>query len=160
MIKICKNCKHEFKGRKERTYCSRACKHLCSEYRKSVSEGNVGKTLGRPLGYSIAGEKNPRWISDRSKLKTKRGGVEKFLLDAWRKQIYERDDYRCQKCGVRGGRLNADHIKPVLLFPELAITLENGRTLCTACHRKTPTFGSKVLKLKREDFEKGGYLYS
>jgi 5-methylcytosine-specific restriction endonuclease McrA len=99
------------------------------------------------------GEKNPRWIKDRSRLKIKRAGIEKFLLDEWRKQVFERDDYTCLHCDERGGKLNADHILPVYLFPELILEISNGRTLCKKCHKKTPTYGYKVLKMKREDFE-------
>jgi 5-methylcytosine-specific restriction endonuclease McrA len=72
---------------------------------------------------------------------------------AWRKAVFERDDYRCYDCGdkaVSGHRvvLNADHIYPFALYPRLRLMLENGRTLCAMCHRKTPTFARKVSKLK------------
>lgn len=60
---------------------------------------------------------------------------------AWRKAVFERDDYTCQMCGKRGVTVNADHIKPFALFPELRLDLGNGRTLCEPCHRKTPTYG-------------------
>jgi hypothetical protein len=59
----------------------------------------------------------------------------------WRKMIFERDNYTCQICSVRGGQLQADHIKPFKAFPELRHVLANGRTLCVACHRKTETYG-------------------
>lgn len=59
----------------------------------------------------------------------------------WRKAVFERDDYTCQKCGIRGGILNADHIKLFSAFPELRFELSNGRTLCVGCHRKTETWG-------------------
>lgn len=59
----------------------------------------------------------------------------------WRKSVFERDKYTCVWCGKKGVRLNADHIKPFALFPELRFAIDNGRTLCVPCHRKTGTFG-------------------
>lgn len=64
----------------------------------------------------------------------------------WRKKVFERDNYTCVFCGIRSKvgvkvYLNADHIKPFALYPELRFELSNGRTLCTDCHRKTDTYG-------------------
>jgi len=50
----------------------------------------------------------------------------------------------CKNCGERGGRLNADHIKPFSLFPDLRLKLSNGRTLCVDCHVQTDTYGWKL----------------
>lgn len=58
----------------------------------------------------------------------------------WRESVFTRDDFTCRFCGERGGRLNADHIKPFALFPELRFAIDNGRTLCVPCHQKTPTY--------------------
>lgn len=66
----------------------------------------------------------------------------------WREAVFKRDDYRCYDCGERGGKLNADHIFPFALFPRLRFEIENGRTLCEECHRKTPTYGGRIHKLK------------
>jgi 5-methylcytosine-specific restriction endonuclease McrA len=73
----------------------------------------------------------------------------------WRTQIFIRDNYTCQECGVRSGNgkrveLNADHIKPYALYPELRLELSNGRTLCLDCHYKTPTFGGNILTLRKQ----------
>ncbi|MEK6884195.1 MAG: HNH endonuclease [Nanoarchaeota archaeon] len=59
----------------------------------------------------------------------------------WRESIFERDKYICVFCKQKGGKLNADHIKPFALFPELRFAIDNGRTLCGECHKKTNTFG-------------------
>jgi 5-methylcytosine-specific restriction endonuclease McrA len=39
--------------------------------------------------------------------------------------------------------LQADHIKPFAHHPELRFDVNNGRTLCVPCHRKTDTYGGR-----------------
>lgn len=63
----------------------------------------------------------------------------------WRVKVFERDDYTCQECGSRGVTLQADHIKPFAYFPELRLVIENGRTLCVSCHKKTDTYSWKAV---------------
>lgn len=57
----------------------------------------------------------------------------------WRKSVFERDDYTCQMCLVRGGYLEAHHILPVRDNKEslLIFDIDNGITLCKECHNKT-----------------------
>jgi 5-methylcytosine-specific restriction endonuclease McrA len=62
----------------------------------------------------------------------------------WREAVLKRDKWTCIWCGVIGCRktpIHADHIKPFSLFPELRFAIDNGRTLCKECHRKTDTWG-------------------
>lgn len=82
----------------------------------------------------------------------------------WRKQIFERDNYTCVMCNIRGGELQADHIIPMsIIMREHNITgyhdsldctllwdITNGRTLCRECHMKTDTFGVGSIKLLKE----------
>ena len=76
----------------------------------------------------------------------------------WRKSVFERDNYTCQICGIKGnqtgGYLQADHIKPFAYFPELRFELSNGRTLCRECHKETPSYAWKGNAYKwREAYE-------
>ncbi len=69
----------------------------------------------------------------------------------WRESVFKRDDYTCQICSARNGNgvrviLNADHIKPFAYFPELRFDINNGRTLCVPCHKKTDTYMGRALK--------------
>jgi 5-methylcytosine-specific restriction endonuclease McrA len=75
-----------------------------------------------------------------------RNGVEYKL---WRDSVFERDKYTCIWCGQKGGKLNADHIKPFALFPELRFAIDNGRTLCVECHKKTDTYAQQYNQLKK-----------
>ena len=63
-------------------------------------------------------------------------------MKLWRKSVFERDNYTCIWCGVKG-YLHADHIKPFAFFPELRFAINNGRTLCRECHKKTNTFANQ-----------------
>ena len=52
----------------------------------------------------------------------------------WRRAVLKKDAYICQGCGVRGGKLEADHKKLFSLYPELRLDIINGQTLCKSCH--------------------------
>ena len=62
----------------------------------------------------------------------------------WRKAVFERDNFTCIWCGKKDKTIQADHIKPFALFPELRFAIDNGRTLCDRCHRTTDTYGNKT----------------
>ena len=69
----------------------------------------------------------------------------------WRREIFIRDNYTCQECGIRSKKelrieLNAHHIKPFALFPQLRLAIENGTTLCSKCHKEQHT-GYKAEKI-------------
>ena len=75
-------------------------------------------------------------------------------MDIWRKAVFERDNYTCQICRVRGKYLEADHIKPFAYFPELRFELTNGRTLCRKCHDKTKISAKKMQEIWKEEINK------
>ena len=81
-----------------------------------------------------------------------------FKYRQWRSDNFQRDDYTCQICGVRGVYLEVDHYpkKFSTIFHENKIisleqalqceefwNINNGRTLCKPCHMKTDTYKNK-----------------
>jgi len=52
----------------------------------------------------------------------------------WRKQVFERDNYTCQKCGQIGYELNAHHIESYRENENKRTDIDNGVTLCRKCH--------------------------
>lgn len=97
--------------------------------KKKMSESRKGKV---PWNKGIGTK-----TSDAKKMKSSNE------YKIFRKACFERDNYTCIWCGQRGGVLNMDHIKPFALFPELRMALDNVRTLCHECHKKTDTYGWK-----------------
>lgn len=95
----------------------------------------------------ISGEKNPTWRGGITPLHEKqRKSIE---YKAWRKAIFERDNYTCVWCGVKNGEgkaiyLEADHIRPFALYSDLRFSIDNGRTLCKECHKKTSTYNLQL----------------
>lgn len=156
-----------------RKYCSRICgwqsqvgKPHPNNRRKMTEEE---KKRRREL-IDFNGEKNPFYgkshnLEMRKKLSAIKQGVDlsrwnefkgterhramrtrDYIL--WRTAVFMRDDYTCQSCEKRGVELQADHIKPWALFPELRYAIDNGRTLCVPCHRQTETWGRNALYRK------------
>ena len=155
--KLCIICGTKFKLTKHKE--NKTCGIICRKKNLSnVKKGQIGYWKGkkRPDMYWFSKENHHLW----------KGGVtpinniirKSVKFKEWREAVFKRDDYTCQECLIRGGKLHPDHIKPFGLFPELRFELSNGRTLCADCHRKTPTWGVNSNYFKREDFTSGAYL--
>lgn len=52
----------------------------------------------------------------------------------WREAIYTRDNWTCQKTGIRGGKLHPHHIRNFSEYPELRFVVDNGITLSQDTH--------------------------
>ena len=128
-------------------------KKKCLDCENIIKRANKTTKRCKPCAVAYyVGEKHPRWNGG-STIDSEiiRNSVQ---YRNWRKEVFKRDNYTCVICGARNKKgyghiyLNADHIKPFALYPELRLDINNGRTLCYACHLKTDTYGSKMSSIK------------
>lgn len=110
------------------------------EVKKKMSEHHTHYWLGKKfseehrkkLSEAHKGGKTPLW----------KGGItpinqiirRRLEIRLWRKAVFERDNFTCQKCGRKGGYLVAHHIFNFAEYPELRFAIDNGITLCKECH--------------------------
>jgi len=123
--------------------------------RIKISQAQKGKPLllseesRKKRGERIKGKKNYNW----------KGGITSLVQQIrhhykyrqWRSDVFTRDDFTCQECEVRGGKLHAHHkdksfsgileeykIKTLeeALDCEELWNINNGITMCQKCHYK------------------------
>ena len=144
-------------------------KHHSEESKKKMGLASLGriKTIEERRKLSIAGSKRKLSIETRRKVGDShrgsksvnwKGGVtpinnrirKSMEYNLWRTAVFERDNYTCIWGGkAHGSKLHADHIKPFCDYPELRFAIDNGRTLCVECHKKTDTYGWKNYHSKK-----------
>jgi len=126
--------------KKDRIYwiCKCDCGNKTTVSANSLSSGRT-KSCGCYAIDLVSGE-NSRFynkeLSDQDRLKNNRYVSSKENVRLWRKQVYEKNDYTCQTCGVVGGDLNAHHLNGWHWFEEGRFDIENGVTLCVGCHKQ------------------------
>ena len=129
--------------------------HFCSV--ECRGKYQIGKQLTEKTKAKMSagrtGKNNPNWKGNKAKRKTKKirmRGTRKY--QEWRKAVFERDNYICQRCGCRSGNgkavyLEVHHIKSFKKYPRKRYDIENGITLCVSCHHNfIHTKKAKVLK--------------
>lgn len=129
-------------------------KPMDEELKKKISRALLAKKMvrsietRRKISEAQKGQNGHNW----------KGGVtdaysqirKSFEYKLWRESVLKRDKWTCIWCLKNQGwdktlkthiKLHADHIKPFAYYPELRFAIDNGRTLCEACHRTTDTWG-------------------
>ena len=106
---------------------------LTIEQRKKISQKLKGKMPKNLKTLNNSGSKSHWWkggITNKNELARKR---KEFKL--WREAVFARDNWTCQKCEKRGGKLHPHHIKNFSDYPKLRFAIDNGITFCEKCHR-------------------------
>lgn len=103
------------------------------EEREKISATRVAKGIAKK-------ENNPNWRGGISKNRKSDMATTKYKC--WRLAVFERDNYTCCICGIRGGYLEAHHIIQWSDNELLRYDISNGQTLCKKCHIKTFKKGS------------------
>jgi len=106
--------------------------HKASEETKEKMRGRTAWNKGLK-GYK-AGEDHHNWQGGISSKNDKLRHT--FEIRLWRKSVFERDNFTCQKYNIKGGNLNAHHINNFADFPELRTSIENGITLSEKAHKE------------------------
>lgn len=131
--------------------------------------GALGKnwTIDYPVKKpNLRGDKNHFWKGGKTKLSLAIRELPEYRF--WRQNVFQRDGFECKLCNRKrkaGDRviIQADHIIPLSMLIETHnITsledaakcqelwdINNGRTLCKECHKKTRTYGVNKHKQKK-----------
>lgn len=133
------------RSRKGRTPSAETLAKL-SKIRKQIKkspewiENAAAAQRGKPKP-SLRGENHYNWAGGVSKERRNEWTYQR----AWAVAVKRRDNYTCQACGYasKGSRMHAHHVWSYAAFPEKRFDVDNGITLCHACHRapgvhKTP----------------------
>lgn len=158
---------------KNRRFCSAKCGnenkrgrknwwgHKISEKLKGVPKSiehalKVGKALEGRQRLNMRGEKHPNWTGYSSVKELIRKSTKNLQ---WKYACIKRDNKMCVICGEKNNRkLQVDHIVPFSFIIKsnklcsleeaekcpLLWDINNGRTLCRECHKKTNTYGERA----------------
>jgi transposase len=125
------------------------------DYKKKMSE--IRKQLWKDPIYRLKIRKSLSKVKRYKQQREPREERKLLEYKLWAEAILKRDNYICQKCGKKGGKLEVHHIFNWADYPELRYAIDNGITLCRECHREFhKQFGKrKNTKAQLEVFLKG-----
>lgn len=158
------------KGKQSHSFGNKHClgNKLSEEHKRKIGlngfhYGMLGKKMSKEtkekMSIAHRGEKSYLWQGGITALYARVRGS--FKYRQWVSDVFTRDNFICQECGKRGGKLHAHHIEQfAVIMKENNIktfeeamdcnelwNINNGITYCYECHKTTETYLSgKVSK--------------
>lgn len=162
-LKVCTICSIEYEARGQRfgtsKYCSAKCFGLGSRKQEERTCRNCrtifmfkpsqlnkypngGRYCSRKCGYEYRVKKTAL-----KPIKDKYGRSKRKADKDWQLAVRERDNYTCQKCGIKQPYIHTHHKATRSTRPDLKHMVSNGICLCNSCHtwvHKNPTLSYKL----------------
>ncbi len=107
------------------------------------------RNLSKNKDGNLSKENSPKWKGGLVSAYKQWRNIKWKEFEVWRKEVLERDNYRCKECGSEND-LQVHHIVPVAECREVAFLRMNGVVLCKKCHYKTESYGGKLGHVKHE----------
>lgn len=148
--KTCVICGSEFDVIPARQFSKHTCSKEC--HIVWLKKRIVSLKTRIKISQSHLKEKAYNWKGDNTTRIERKTLMSRMDYRIWRLSIFNRDNFTCQECGKRGIHLQAHHIKPWSIYPNLRYDINNGITLCKECHKKTDSYCGKIhnYKIKEE----------
>ncbi len=164
--KICITCQKVYEQPKNqrgkiwasRKYCSHNCMPAWNKGMKGLilnrnffDNNPTLRGKGTRLHWNWpTGERNHKYISDRTKLK-KNDERNDMAYKEWRKNVWTRDNFKCKIANDDcNGRIEAHHILGWTAHPELRYIPNNGITLCHFHHPRKKSEESRLIPTFKE----------
>lgn len=103
------------------------------EIRERIAKTLTGRKLTKNHRKNISKGNYKRWENHIKT--TPQNKVDRIRFrNEMQKKVFKRDNYTCQLCGVKGKKMQVDHIQSWAEYVDLRFSMDNCRTLCMDCH--------------------------
>lgn len=79
------------------------------------------------------GSNHPMWRGGKTSIARRLRATSKYK--EWRQSVFKRDNFTCQKCGIKSKNIQAHHIKEMNSNLDIMHDINNGITFCIKCHK-------------------------